>query len=293
MRYQKSIHLGAVMAALAMTACGDSPLADLLPGQSLDQVGPQSLDSQPCGYETTSEITASGMVFTFHDTFRIAYNDAGLNVLEEGFDESGQLQTRERSEYSAMGKIVYHAIGIDPFLAESFIVYDSFGRSIRSSFDLDGDGTEEVVRTHTNDGEGRRIATRVVDLRSTNYDLTYQYDDNARVIQTDRDNGPDGTIDEVTTIEYDDVARVMTRTVTDAANGVIDLATFRYDERNRIRSWNMTMVIDGDNHTATHDYVYDSDRLVAENDQFTRTDPSGTPISSSTTRYDWQYGSCQ
>jgi hypothetical protein len=295
----RTIAPAAALLLLAIAGCTDAPAATLLPGANLDPLG-GALGSelarsaeQPCGYEFVNDLNQPGYSYQDREHAVITYNSAGLDILEEGvYDDSNAFSFRYTTEYTAMGNPLHFVAEFDgDYRTDMLYVYDSFGRLIQSTVDNDGEDADSVY-TYGYGDDGLRRSAHVV-LPTVTYDRTYHYDDNARVVQVDRDNGPDGTIDEITRFEYNDAGRVTSRTITDSAGTVIGTGAATYDRGNRVISRIDTrMTIEGLwRHTS--DYAYSGQRLDTLVDIDRITDSAGQVVADSQTRYVWHYGRCR
>jgi hypothetical protein len=298
MKCQKSVCCTtAILALIAMTGCAEDPTTGLIPGAVMDAVGGPpagAMSDKPCGYDLDYSLTLPFSQSREHWTVVITYNEAGLDVLEEGVDDNKRVTVRYTTEYNAMGQPL-HFQDERPGATTShlFYVYDSFGRLIRYSGDNAGDSKEEWVATYAYGEDERRLSAPLV-LERVTYDRTYRYDDHARLIQTDRDNGPDGTIDEVTRFEYDDRERLTTKTVTNSAGKVIVNGTISYDSSNHlISSLDTYSFDDGGAATISFDYRYNSGRLASQKYEHRGTDAAGAVINHSINEWEWRYSNCR
>lgn len=287
------------LAAFALTACTEGPIQDPLPSAITDEIGGAPGGAlagdpeRPCGYEFNHSFTTPSSQTKDHWVARITYNDAGLDVLEEAFDDSGQLVVLRTTEYNAMGQQLHYQEIQRGQTYHLWFAYDSFGRLIRYSGDYDDNGHEEWVATYGYGGDDRRISAHLA-LATVTYDRTYHYDESARLIQIDRDNGPDGSLDEITRFAYDDRARVINKIVSNSAGAVTVNGTATYDDSNRLISSVDNFKFEGGFTTVqAFDYTYSSDALLSQGYQFTHHDPAGALINDTRHRFDWRYSNCR
>jgi hypothetical protein len=269
-----------------------SALAEPLPGPGPAAIGSSA---RPCGYDYSFFAvvsTSSGSELSLRRNHaRITYNPAGLDVLEAATDDDDRFAFRSTFDYDAMGNLMHdtRARALDPGRVEQdWLVYDSFGRLLGHSTDLDGDGREDSATTYGYAGDGNPTRAHVADTQAGHaHDLAYHYDDDARLVQVDRDDGPDGIIDQTSRYEYDDPRRVTTMTTTDRAGSVLGRSTTTYDSHDHVLSVVATELDVQSIVTlqSTDSYVYDAGRLVSESHD------GGSPGSG--VRYDWRYDHCQ
>lgn len=293
---------GSCLAIAVLAGCTSAAPSHPLPSALADPTprppgALASAASRPCGYDHhffTVMIASSGLqAVPGHDRAVITYDAAGLDVLEEAVDDAARFAFRATFAYDAMGSLVRasrETADAPGVVVQDVRVHDSFGRLLRRSMDLDGDDREDWIASYGYAGDGNPTRAHVVmtGAGAATYDRTYRYDDAARLAEVDRDDGPDGTIDEITRYTYDDAARMTTMVTTDRTGGVVGRSTTTYDAQDRVVSVIGSALDPRGNVTATSTdrYTYDGDRLVSEDH-----DDSGAP--GSAVRYDWRYDHCR
>jgi len=264
---------------LLAAACGIDALSSRsLPGTALDAVGASpggSVSAQsdrPCGYKI-SEDRVNFDRSTQHDeiTVSITYSPQGLDISEQGVDGNHNIVMQNSTDYDSAGNLIqYTYVRNDPGYsakATEWAAYDSFGRLVRYSEDDDGDGEVDVVTTFAYGGDGRRSSahsarTSALFGPSANYDRYYLYDDEGRLVQTDKDVGYDGSIDELLLVRYDDAARIETRTWKNLAGKVIGNGTTNYDTEYHLGNAEDVFIrADG---TDRYEYAYLDGRAMSE-----------------------------
>jgi hypothetical protein len=110
---------------------------------------------------------------------------------------------------------------------------------------------------------------------------TYTYDELGRLVERDRDDGSDGSIESRAVVTYDDDARTTTTTTTNT-DGSHYVVVRTYGPRRELVSYQSDSVeTDGTHHTYEYDYEWSGDRLLGD----TATS-DGVVITRDTYRYD-------
>lgn len=289
---------GAIIAVVVGAGCMESADTGLLPGVELDGA-PRAVSAitrdepKPCG--TLSKMVFPDIGFEQTTRSRITYDRAGLEVLRVGVSEdTGEEEYRYTIEWNHRGQLVQahneFAGGVN---YHYWYTYDRFDRLVRTATDEDGDGAEDSVLVYAYRRDGLRATSQLTSTRSGNYLQHYFYDENRRLIRTERDLGLDGTIDQVTTFEYDDEMRQSAVTATDAAGVIITHSTVSYDARDRVTSRIRHDFEAGETILQEEHYRYARDRLIQDTYTFARIADGSEPVILTDGTTDYFYGRCR
>lgn len=290
-----------LLATIALTGCAtddDPPANEPLPGKG-DSVGyygvNQRGEQQPCGYHVAGEsLSPNAPPYSYEYDGAYTYDGAG-NVTAE--HSTGEPASDTTYQYDALGNVTrmtFSFAGGEPLI--NTIAYDSFGRFLRFARDYGDDGVDDSATTYSYlDGAPRAstISQRILTDKlpnSTSYDRTYHYDELARRVGYEQDNGPDGTIDQTSVVVYDDAARNVVETTRNAAGVITSTVDSTYSPSNKlVRDLRSYFEADKTYVTETT-WTYDGARLLA----YTVIDHDDTLTSPPTSTYvqTYRYDSC-
>jgi hypothetical protein len=166
---------------LCAAGCADGGAPPPIPGAQVLTIGAGPVGALtahgplPCGYQLLYDEASNGQTRIHHDwSVTITYDAAGHEVAETGVDASNAVVLQYSTEYDAMGNVVertqHEADATD---TTQWAVYDSFGRVVRMSTDVTGDGIEDLIDTYTYLDDGNLWSIHAIDPFDGNYDLHY------------------------------------------------------------------------------------------------------------------------
>jgi hypothetical protein len=280
------------MFVLAATGCANDATERPLPGVRVaDELGATSIedhDPHECSYEQ-AEHDPRGMVPDFYQKVTRTYDANGLVAMRQAVDRRGAVVWTETNEYSALGKIMHRDVQLTSGKTIQIrLAYDSFGRKVRYSSDLDSDGVEEVVVTYGYADDSLVRTLHRVD-RGQATDQTNSYDDLGRMIAIDMTGAFPGTL----TISYDDAARTETTAFVGRDDHYTGVTT--YDDQNRELTYTEihTDPVSGATAWSSSETVsYPSSSLTTLTGVNRTFGPGGTVTDELNTRFDYHFGSC-
>src|SRR5262249_32170189 len=153
-----------------------------------------------------------------------------------------------------------------------------------------GDGKEDWIATYAYGSDGRRVSAHLI-LPTVTYDRAYKYGADGRLAELDRDDGPDGHVDQITTYSYDDDTRTESRNVVDSSGHGIGSGITTYDDENHLLTDERIDI--GATYTSdtTEAHVFDGDREVSDTWGTHYTTPAGAPDGFFSDALVWRYGS--
>jgi len=195
----------------------------------------------------------------------------------------------ETNDYTALGKIMHRDVQLASGKTNQiWLAYDSFGRKVRYSSDIGGDGVEDVVVTYGYEDDSLVRTLRLVD-RGQATDETNSYDDLGRLIAIDMTGAFPGTL----TVSYDDAGRTETTTFVGRDDHYTGVTT--YDNQNRELTYTEIHTDPTSGATAwsnSETVSYPSNSLTTLTGVNQTFGPDGTVTYELDTRFDYHFGSC-
>jgi len=213
--------------------------------------------------------------------------DGNLTRVTEDLDGDGNPDFIETATWDANGRPTMRTENDDGVGGPSFVETSIFdvnrGGITRRTEDRDGDGTIDIIFTHTYDTDGNRTSV-IVDINADGTRiLTILFDTDGNPISRIRDDGPDGIPNRIEILTYDPNGNQTSLTQDFTADGTLDyIETRTYDADGNVLIFTQDNNGDG-TPESFQTSTYDANGNLF---MFVFTDGAGTPTFTELRTYD-------